>query len=36
MNFACPLNRVDDKVRNQFYDKNPVTGEAWKKYKHIE
>ena len=33
MNFACPINRVDEKVRSQFFEKNPVIGEAWKKYK---
>lgn len=31
MNFACPLNQVDGKVRQQFFDKNPVVAEAWKK-----
>ena len=29
MNFACPLNNVDEKVRNQFFDKNPGVAEAW-------
>lgn len=33
MNFACPLNRVDEKVQNQFFEKNPVTGKAWRKGK---
>ena len=32
MNFACPLNRVDEKVRGQFFDKNPTIAEAWEKY----
>ena len=31
MNFACPLNRVDENVRDQFFDKNPIVAEAWKK-----
>lgn len=31
MNFACPLNRVDEKVRSQFLDKNPIVAEAWGK-----
>jgi hypothetical protein len=31
MNFACPLNRVDENVRSQFFDKNPIIAEAWGK-----
>ena len=31
MNFACPLNHVDEKVRGQFFDKNQVVAEAWEK-----
>jgi hypothetical protein len=31
MNFACPLNRVDEKVRSQFFLKNPIVAEAWGK-----
>ena len=31
MNFACPLNCVDEKVRNQFFDKNPIVAKAWRK-----
>ncbi len=31
MNFACPLNRVDEKVRNQFFDKNLSVKKAWGK-----
>lgn len=31
MNFACPLNHVDEKVRDQFFDRNPIVAEAWRK-----
>lgn len=31
MNFACPLNHVDEKVRDQFFDKNLIVAEAWGK-----
>ena len=34
MNFACPLNRVDKKVRDQFFDKNPTVGKAWRNYRN--
>jgi hypothetical protein len=34
MNFACPLNRVDEKVRGQFFTKNPIVAKAWKKYEN--
>jgi hypothetical protein len=30
MNFACPLNIVDEKVRAEFFKRNPVVGKAWK------
>ena len=29
MNFACPLNRVDEKVRDLFFKRNPEVGKAW-------
>ena len=31
MNFACPMNAVKKKDREEFFDKNPVVKEAWKK-----
>lgn len=31
INFACPLNRVDEKMRNQFLAKNPSVAKAWGK-----
>lgn len=31
MNFACPLNCVDEKVRDQFFYINPTVAEAWGK-----
>jgi len=31
INFACPLNRVDASVRNQFFYKNQIVAEAWGK-----
>ncbi len=31
MNFACPLNSVNKKVRKQFFDRNPSVAEAWGK-----
>jgi hypothetical protein len=30
MNFACPLNRVDDALRAAFFDRNPTVAEAWR------
>lgn len=30
MNFACPLNSVDEKIRDQFFKKNPSVAEAWR------
>jgi hypothetical protein len=32
MNFACPLNIVDEKVRAEFFKRNPVVAKAWKEY----
>lgn len=29
MNFACPLNGVQDSVREVFWELNPVVGRAW-------
>jgi hypothetical protein len=29
MNFACPLNGVDENVRNRFFYKNPIVAKAW-------
>ena len=29
MNFACPLNRVEPSVREQFFACNPVVAQAW-------
>jgi len=31
INFACPFNNIDSEIRNDFFDKNPAIGEAWKK-----
>ena len=31
MNFACPLNRVDQAAREAFFARNPVIARAWKK-----
>jgi hypothetical protein len=31
MNFACPLNVVDDVTRNAFFEKNPDIKKAWGK-----
>ncbi|HOO89972.1 MAG TPA: hypothetical protein PLA74_04040 [Syntrophales bacterium] len=31
MNFACPLNSVDEKIRNQFFARNPSIAKAWVK-----
>ena len=30
MNFACPLNSVSVKTRDQFFDKNPSISKAWR------
>jgi hypothetical protein len=29
INFACPLNSVDEKTRSQFFDRNPSIAKAW-------
>lgn len=29
MNFACPLNTVDNEVRIDFFDRNPQVAKAW-------
>ncbi|MDO9514536.1 MAG: hypothetical protein Q7J01_00350 [Syntrophales bacterium] len=29
INFACPLNTVDDAVRRDFFDRNPGIAKAW-------
>ena len=29
MNFACPLNTVDEKVRTAFFQRNPTIAQAW-------
>jgi hypothetical protein len=29
MNFACPLNRVDQDTRREFWRRNPQVGAAW-------
>jgi hypothetical protein len=31
INFACPANRVDKKIRDNFFDYNPQIRDAWKK-----
>jgi hypothetical protein len=31
MNFACPFNRVDQAVRDQFFKHNPIISDAWHK-----
>jgi hypothetical protein len=31
MNFACPLNCVDEKMRDKFFAKNPIVAKAWGK-----
>lgn len=36
MNFACPLNHVDKRVREKFFEKNPAAGESWRNHKHNE
>ncbi len=30
MNFACPLNHIDQQTRDEFFEKNPVIKKAWK------
>lgn len=34
MNFACPLNRVDENARGRFFAKNPIVAKAWEKNGH--
>jgi hypothetical protein len=29
MNFACPLNKVDQDTRREFFQRNPQVGAAW-------
>ena len=29
MNFACPLNHVDEAVRIEFFKRNPIVAKAW-------
>jgi len=31
MNFACPLNRVAEDTRREFFIQNPMVGKAWRK-----
>jgi hypothetical protein len=31
MNFACPLNSVDEDVRDHFFNRNPTVAKAWDK-----
>ena len=31
MNFACPLNNVNEKIRAEFFKRNPVIARAWGK-----
>lgn len=33
MNFACPLNNVEQSVRDEFFAHNPIVAEAWAKEK---
>jgi hypothetical protein len=30
MNFACPFNRVEMKLRETFFKLNPIIDDAWK------
>jgi len=32
INYACPLNNVNEEIRSKFFSKNPIVREAWKKY----
>ncbi|MDJ0622431.1 MAG: hypothetical protein QNJ17_05670 [Desulfocapsaceae bacterium] len=36
MNFACPLNQVDEQIRDRFFSKNPRVAEAWEKSGRIK
>lgn len=29
MNFACPLNRVNEEIRGSFFERNPDIAKAW-------
>jgi hypothetical protein len=29
MNFACPLNNVNEKTRADFFKRNPTVARAW-------
>ncbi len=31
INFSCPLNNVNEEIRNKFFRKNPIVRETWKK-----
>jgi hypothetical protein len=31
MNFACPLNEVDEAARRMFFECNPTIAKAWRK-----
>ncbi len=33
INFACPLNRVGDATRQEFFGRNPTVAQAWKEGK---
>jgi hypothetical protein len=33
MNFSCPLNCVENKIKEDFFKNNPSLGEAWKSLK---
>jgi hypothetical protein len=36
MNFACPLNRVEEDRRIKFFKQNPIVGKAWGKASSAE
>lgn len=36
INFACPLNRVDQPGRDAFFDANPTVAQAWGNLKEIK
>jgi hypothetical protein len=31
INFACPFNKIESEMRNDFFDKNPAVRKAWEK-----
>lgn len=35
INFACPINRIDENTRNDFFKKNPRIARAWGKSEKI-